>query len=515
MAGILTCQVGTLADDADPFTVTVSGPTDAADCGQLLNLARVDASNEPDANQGNNEDDATVVVDCALIEVTKTADAASVSAGDPIGFTITVRNAGAGTAYMVTASDTLNGAYTWSIAAPSAGWTLVGNQLSYAAATLAPGASSSVHVTAPTTADLCGLVPNSVTASAGNDGTDTATAQTQVLCPDVTIEKTADNSPILAGQAASFEISVSNEGPGTAYDVVITDTLPAGLTWTESSEDCSIAAGVLTCQVGTLTPTDEPFTVTVSAPTTVAACGDLPNLAEVSASNEPDSATENNSDDATIDVQCASISLVKTAGTAADGATLVVAKPGNVVFTYVVTNTGTADLMDISLVDDNATPANTGDDITVICPSLTLAAGASMTCTATLPVTYGLRTNIATVTAVPELEPEAEVVRHRRRGRPGAAAGEDSAPDAEDHPAADVLPRHHRDPDQRRQRPAPGPPVPRRVPAGHRVPHPEPGALPPAEPPGVAPTEAGAGDAGPGGSASTLGSPRPGRDAQA
>ena len=57
--------------------------------------------------------------------------------------------------------------------------------------------------------------------------------------------------------------------------------------------------------------------------------------------------------------------------------------PGDVVFTYLVTNTGSADLTDIALVDDNATPANTADDITVICPETFLAAGDSMTCTAT------------------------------------------------------------------------------------------------------------------------------------
>jgi hypothetical protein len=60
-------------------------------------------------------------------------------------------------------------------------------------------------------------------------------------------------------------------------------------------------------------------------------------------------------------------------------------------------------------VDDNATPLDTSDDVTVECLEDTLAAGESMTCTATLPVDFGLRQNWAVVTANPVLEPEAEV----------------------------------------------------------------------------------------------------------
>ena len=160
------------------------------------------------------------------------------------------------------------------------------------------------------------------------------------------------------------------------------------------------------------------FTVTVSGPTTVAVCGQLPNLASVKASNEADTAKGNNTSNlATITVQCASISLVKTAGSAADGAELLLAVPGNVVFKYVVTNTGTAALQHVLLVDDNATPDNTSDDIAITCLAAdgtslktTLAAGESMTCfSQPLPVGIGLRINIATVTANPVLEPEGKV----------------------------------------------------------------------------------------------------------
>ena len=91
-----------------------------------------------------------------------------------------------------------------------------------------------------------------------------------------------------------------------------------------------------------------------------------------------------------------SIQIVKTAGTAADGAEFVT-PPGPVTYTYVVTNTGPVSLSAIVVKDDNGTPGTPGDDFTVTCPATTLAAGASMTCTATVTVTAN-RTNIGTVT---------------------------------------------------------------------------------------------------------------------
>ena len=266
----------------------------------------------------------------------------------------------------------------------------------------------SVRIVSGTTADSCGPITNvaSLTYQGGQGSDDSSLV---VECPDVTISKTANSSPILAGEDASFTVSVWNQGPGTAYDVVISDPLPAGVDWTEDSDACEIADGTLTCQVGTLADNDDPFTVVVSGSTTVENCGDLDNLAAVSASNEPEDNLGNNEDGDTVEVQCASISLVKTAGNAADGTELLVTTPGDVTFTYVVTNTGTADLVNVMLVDDNATPGDASDDIAVTCPSSSLAAGASMTCTATLPVTYGLRVNVAVVTANPEIAPEGEV----------------------------------------------------------------------------------------------------------
>ncbi|MEW6225853.1 MAG: hypothetical protein AB1627_14610, partial [Chloroflexota bacterium] len=401
---VLDCDFDTL-EPGGSASVTVSGETTAANCGTIPNTASVTASNEPAEDATDNSDSASITVECADIVLTKTADDPSVNATDQVGFTVTVTNTGAGTARDVTITDTLpaNAGLVWSIDAANSdpGWSIVNGALSFGPADLATGASTSVHITSDTTPATCGIVHNAASVTTTNDGSDSDTSDIAVLCPDVRIVKEADNSPILAGQAASYTITVWNAGEGTAYDVELTDTLPAGLAWTDNSEPCEIVAGVLSCDFGDLA-SGQQASVTVSAPTSVEQCGSLPNLATVEAANEAAADTDDNEARATIIVQCAGIDLVKTAGNAADGDELVTA-PGDVVFTYRVTNTGTAALEAISLVDDNATPADLSDDVVVTCPQTTLAAGESMTCTATLPVGFGVRTNVATVTGSPVL----------------------------------------------------------------------------------------------------------------
>jgi len=98
------------------------------------------------------------------------------------------------------------------------------------------------------------------------------------------------------------------------------------------------------------------------------------------------------------------IEIIKTAGGAADGDTLTLTAAGDVVYTYLVTNTGNTFLSDLVVTDDAGTPTDTSDDVTVTSCTPALAGPfaplASTTCTATLNVAVDT-TNIASTSGNP------------------------------------------------------------------------------------------------------------------
>src|SRR5205823_4587891 len=154
--------------------VHVTSPTTAQDCTTIFNTASGSSTNEPSGSLGDNSSSASVTVLCASIDIAKTADDPSVSAGDPIGYVVTISNNGAGTAHGVSLDDTLptNAGLSWSIdgANSSAGFSIVSGHLTYGPADLAAGASVHVHITSPTTSATCGTVNNSASVTTSNDG---------------------------------------------------------------------------------------------------------------------------------------------------------------------------------------------------------------------------------------------------------------------------------------------------------------------------------------------------------
>ena len=112
--GVLTCggKGFDLAAGASA-SVHITSPTTAATCGTVSNKGFVDASNTTQVSTGI----VTIEVDCAELAISKVADDSVVSAGDTIGYTITVTNNGAGTAKGVVVTDTLptNDGLVWTI----------------------------------------------------------------------------------------------------------------------------------------------------------------------------------------------------------------------------------------------------------------------------------------------------------------------------------------------------------------------------------------------------------------
>ncbi|MCC6703417.1 MAG: DUF11 domain-containing protein, partial [Thermomicrobiales bacterium] len=324
--GTLTCEWDEIAAGAS-VEVKISGTTDADDCGVIANTAMVDASNLTDENRENEDDvESTdeVTVNCPYLKVVKTADDAEISAGDTIGFTITITNSGEGDAYDEVLTDVLPTQVTWTETIDAC--EIENGVLTCEWDKIEAGASVEIKISGTTDAADCGVIRNMATVDASNLTDENraneddleSTDEAVVNCSDLVIEKTAVDgegaertTPISPGDEVAFKISVANNGEGNAYDVVISDNLPVGIDWSIKSvvgsdesvnvDGCAIVDGVLTCEVGTLAP-GASIDVIISGLTPDSLCAPVTNTASVSSSNTTDE--EDPSDTATQAMDC-------------------------------------------------------------------------------------------------------------------------------------------------------------------------------------------------------------------
>jgi uncharacterized repeat protein (TIGR01451 family) len=355
-AQTLHCGAVALARGASE-SIHMTSPTGFASCATLSNTASLSATNHPSLTA-----DASIRVTCASLTLSKTADAATVDAGDPIGFVITATNSaaeGTGIAHGAVLDDPLpeGAGISWSILTGPPNCSIQTNQQTGAqtlhciATDLAAGAMFSVHVVSATTSASCAVLPNTATLTATAHPTVIARATTTVQCPSVTLTKTADAGFVNAGEQIGFTITASNSGAagtGTATDVVIDDPLPSGngIDWhlEAGPATCSVTgvapAQSLICSAADLAPGASEVAHVISA-SVFSACGTYENTATASLGNglAPPPAS------ASVEVQCSGLALTKTAdvGTVNAGE--------DIGFTITATNAGPGTATDATLTD--------------------------------------------------------------------------------------------------------------------------------------------------------------------
>jgi uncharacterized repeat protein (TIGR01451 family) len=347
-------------------SVHISSATTSASAGTYKNTATASATNATSVNAS-----ATIVVEAPVLSITKTADATPVSAGTPVGFTITVSNSaapGTGTATGVTLNDPLppGTGINWSISPAYGGpgtcaiTGAVGSQvLNCSYGNMLPGASAMVHISSPTslTCSTSLTLKNTATASATNATSVSASATIVVnkpQPPSLSITKTADASPVTAGSQIGFTITVSNSaaaGTGTATGVTLNDPLPAGqgVSWSISPSyggpgTCtitgSVGSQVLTCTYGNMAP-GATASVHIKSGTSSTCNQTLKNTATASATNAPSVSAS-----ATIVVQVPSppkTSLSETAATKTEGSWT------TITFTYKESNIGSVGITNVKV----------------------------------------------------------------------------------------------------------------------------------------------------------------------
>lgn len=128
-----------------------------------------------------------------------------------------------------------------------------------------------------------------------NTGTVASLAQQEDVpdAVDLALVQTDSVDPVEVGGAITYTLIATNAtvGAGSATGIVVTDTLPAGVTFVDASPGCAHTAGVVTCAVGTLANgAASTLSITVTAPQSD---GVLTNAATVTGDGEEQNPADN------------------------------------------------------------------------------------------------------------------------------------------------------------------------------------------------------------------------------
>jgi uncharacterized repeat protein (TIGR01451 family) len=120
-------------------------------------------------------------------------------------------------------------------------------------------------------------------------------------CTDLSLTKSGPAGRSPTGRNMTYSLTVANGGPETGTDVVVTDTLPATVTFvsaTPSQGSCGQAGGVVTCNLGTILSEGSATIDIVVKPTQA---GVITNTASVAAAaGDPDPSDNTSSVDSNI-----------------------------------------------------------------------------------------------------------------------------------------------------------------------------------------------------------------------
>ncbi len=345
--------------------------------------------------------------------VSKTVDGAAstaVDVGAQVTFVVTVQNTGPddlsefGIDENVVVTDNLPAGLTLVSATESAGTYDAGTG-EWTIPSLPSGASEALTLVA--TVDQAGTFTNTAAITSSDladtdDSNNSASATVEGQAADLRVEKAAPLATVEVGDSFTYVVTLTNDGPTDATDIVIDDEVPAGLSCTAVTSNGAYSAANGEWTVPTLA-NDASETLTFSC--TAAATGSYTNTATRSESSPVDLNADNDSDAATVAVMApgeADLALAKVVDE--DEPTV----GDQVTFTVTLTNNGPEDAADITVSDPepdgltfgSVTSETGGSYDAGVWTVAALASGGSIDLTIVATVTRtGTSTNTATVTA--------------------------------------------------------------------------------------------------------------------
>lgn len=291
--GTLTFTLNATISPSATGTLSVTGSATVSNTTQVV-----------DPNPANNSaTDLDTLVASADLSLTARGSS-SATAGLGASYTLQVNNAGPSVMPGVTATYPLPAGFTYSSSTGSgAGWSCSsasGTVTCSLGTTLAVGAAPVLVINVTSSPAVSGSVVNTFTAGPATSDPNSANNSAAVptaysRSPDLAL--TASPLPTLtAGSAATYSLSLNDNGPSSATGVTLSYALPTGFSYSSASGtfwSCSQSAGVVSCALsGTLSP-GLPSTLAITVSTPASGTGSVSSKFTAAVSGDPD--TTNNS----------------------------------------------------------------------------------------------------------------------------------------------------------------------------------------------------------------------------
>ena len=379
------------------FTLTVHVHPLTPDGTVITNTAGVHVvGGSFDPNNSNDSSSASTTVSISAdIAVMKTVDNPSPNVGNNVTFTVTAKNNGPLNATGVVVTDPLPAGLTFVSASASQGGYTSGSGV-WSVGSLASGATATLQIVATLT--QAGPHTNTATKTAEdqqdpNAANDSASAVVNGQQSDLSLTKTDAPDPVAPGADLTYTITVTNNGPSSAQNVTVNDTLPTGTTFGSATPSQGSCAGTTTvsCALGSIANgASATITLVVHVGPSVADGTVISNTASVSSTTADPTPANNSATSTTTVTTSADLGVTK-----ADSPDPVTAGT-DLTYTIGITNAGPSDAPGVTLTDPipagtsfvSATPSagSCAGTTTVSCNLGTLANGASASVTLSVHV---------------------------------------------------------------------------------------------------------------------------------
>lgn len=284
------------------YSLTITAPG----AGPLTNIGystAITADPDPSNNNGTGTNNQVITAVSGLMDVATTlAGPASVFAGATFTYTISLTNSGPSPAVNVLVSNSLPAGA--SFVSASAGGTNNAGLITWLLPSLASGSGTNLTLTvsAPASGSLTDIVASTSDTRdlvpSNNDGSQTNSHVITSIIPSADLAVTVAGPPsVVTGATFGYTLTLTNGGPSLASNVVVSDILPAGVTFLGASGGGTNNSGVVTWPPVSSLPSGSGtnFVLTVTAP----ASGPLTNsVSGTSVTHDPTPSNNDGSDPA-------------------------------------------------------------------------------------------------------------------------------------------------------------------------------------------------------------------------